>query len=288
MGSKPKYHEGQAPLVRTDVDLSLMTTARTGCTVARLHIPHEGDDLTLLPSAGGHYLVISNGSNVLATDSRDLGDVIWMGEYDKTILRLSPGVYRVGCSVMAQTLIREVNADGYGDIEELISVPGMLGGLVCMNASIPNRACISDHLLSVEAFDGRRFVTLDRDECGFGYRESRFQDGTWIILAATFEFPAQEPSISKKRVDARRARVKELHDHSAPCFGTVFRKSSGFIMRLARRFRIGKGKSRFSHKTGNWLCCGGSFLDSLTAIRRVERLHRLAGKACDREVVVWE
>jgi UDP-N-acetylmuramate dehydrogenase len=212
-----------------------------------------------------------------------------MGEYDNEINGFGSGIYRVGCSVRIQRLISVVNADGYGDIEELVSVPGMIGGLVCMNASIPSaKCCISDHLTSVEAFDGESIINLTRDDCHFGYRSSRFQKGKEIILSATFEFPEQDREVSARRVKARRVRIKEHQDNSLPNFGSVFSYKSTRIMRLVRHLGIGKGKSHFSKKTDNWLCCGGSFSDSLKAIQRVEHLHRLLGRRCEREVVVWE
>ena len=59
-------------------------------------------------------------------------------------------------------------------------------------------------------------------------------------------------------------------------------------MNYARKRRIG-GKVHFSGKTPNWLLNeGGSYNDAISAIRRVERIHKLLFRKCKREVVVWE
>lgn len=159
-----------------------------------------------------------------------------------------------------------------------------------MNASVPSAGvCISDHLISVEVFDGERVVTIPKDECGFGHRRSRFQDGRSIILSATFRFPEQDLAVSAERIRARRELVKETQDHSHPNFGSVFRKCDPRIMSVVRKVGLRKGGASFSRKASNWLLNdGATFADALGCIERVERLHRLLRRPCEREVVVWE
>ena len=243
--------------VEKSVDLAPLTAFKMGGKAARLWEPKRGDDLRALPKGKNGFRVISAGSNLLVSE-RTFTDVISMRDFDDTIEDLGNGEYLVGASVRVQRLITKVNADGYGGIEALVSVPAMVGGLICMNASVPSaKTCISDHLISVKVFDGEKSFEVPKSECGFGYRTSAFQDGHALILGARFRFPEQDPTASAVKVDARRKHVKEAQDKSAPNFGSVFRESSGKAMNLIRKRGLAVGGISFSRKTGNWILNGG-------------------------------
>ena len=159
-----------------------------------------------------------------------------------------------------------------------------------MNASVPSaNVGVSDYLVDVEVFVDGRVVKLCKEECAFGYRTSAFRDGRHLVLGATFEFPEQDPAESERRRKARMEKVRVTQDRATRNFGSVFSKSNGKIMQLARRTKLGSGGCHFSGKAGNWLVNeGGTFQDAMRAIGKVETLHRLAGKECVREVCVWE
>lgn len=268
-----------------------MTTIRIGGITARLWCPENDSDLKLCPrQPDGTYRVISGGSNLLISDLRTYDNIIYMGLFDKSIQAMGHGRYRVGSSVRIQNLIRRINDDGYGGIEELYSIPAMVGGLICMNASVPSSdTCISRYLESVEVFDGSRVSRYSKDECGFAYRRSRFQNGRMIILSAIFAFPSQEIDVSKARIKERIQKVKTSQDHSHPNFGTVFRACDSRIMRAIRRFHIHKGGASFSAKTANWILSNqASFSEVVACIKLVSTLHRLLFRKCELEVVIWE
>ena len=274
--------------VEKGVNLAPLTTFKMGGKAARLWEPKRGDDLRALPKGKNGFRVISAGSNLLVSD-RTFTDVISMRDFDDTIEDLGNGEYRVGASVRVQRLISKVNADGYGGIEALVSVPAMVGGLICMNASVPStKTCISDHLVSVEVFDGENSFEVPKAECGFGYRASAFQDGHALILGACFKFPEQDPTASAVKVDARRKYVKEAQDKSAPNFGSVFRESSGKAMGLIRKRGLAVGGISFSRKTRNWILNeGGSFDDAMSLLGKAIAMNRLFGKKAKLEVRVW-
>lgn len=277
--------------IKTDISLSSMTTVRIGGVANKLWCPESEDDLPCLPrQIDGTYRIISGGSNLLINDARTFDDVIYMGDYDKSIHSLGNGRYRVGSSVRVQRLIRRINKDGYGGIEELFSIPAMIGGLICMNASVPSaNTCISQHLESVEVFDGERIIRFPKDNCGFGYRQSRFQDGQMIVLSAVFSFPSQDAEISRMRVEERMKKVKQSQDRSHPNFGSVFRVCDSRIMHLVRRAGVRKGGASFSEKTLNWLLCDhASFADAIVCINRVRLLHSILLRKNELEVMIWE
>lgn len=274
--------------VERGVSLAPLTTFKMGGKAARLWEPKRGDDLRALPKGKNGFRVISAGSNLLVSE-RTFTDVISMRDFDDSIEDLGNGEYRVGASARIQRLIAKMNADGYGGIEALVSVPAMVGGLICMNASVPSaKTCISDHLVSVEVFDGEKSFEVPKSECGFGYRTSAFQDGRALILGARFKFPEQDPTASAVKVDARRKHVKETQDKSAPNFGSVFRDSSGRAMNLIRKWGLAVGGISFSRKTGNWILNGGgSFDDAMSLLGKAVAVNKLFGKKAKLEVRVW-
>lgn len=274
--------------VERGLSLASLTTFKMGGKVARLWEPKRGDDLRALPKGKSGYRVISAGSNLLVSE-RTFTDVVSMRGFDDTIEDLGGGEYRVGASVRVQRLISKVNADGYGGIEALVSVPAMVGGLICMNASVPSaKTCISDHLLFVEVFDGEKVVVVPKADCGFGYRTSAFQDSHAVILGALFKFPKQDLIASAAKVDARRKCVRDAQDKSAPTFGSVFCQSRGKAMNLIRKKGLSIGGIGFSRKTGNWLLNnGGTFSEAMAVLEKAKRINRMFGKKAKLEVRVW-
>lgn len=97
----------------------------------------------------GESKKIGGGSNVLIAE-HSFERVIDLGKFDTSIKNIG-GRYRVGASVRLFKLINAINKDGYGGIEYLYSVPGLVGGAVVMNAGRGRRygQCISDYIEEV-------------------------------------------------------------------------------------------------------------------------------------------
>lgn len=286
-----KSEEGlssQSIKVERGVPLASLTTFKMGGKAARLWEPRCGDDLSALPKGKNGYRVLSAGSNLLISE-RTFTDVISMRRYDDSIKGLGGGEYRVGASARVQHFISKVNADGYGGIEALVSIPAMVGGLICMNASVPSaKTCISDYLISVEVFDGEKVVEIPKAKCGFGYRTSVFQDCRALILGANFRFPEQGLAASTAKVDSRKKYVKGTQDKSAPSFGSVFCQSRGKAMEFIRKKGLSVGGVAFSRKSANWMLNnGGTFDDAIALIGEAKRINKFFGKKVKLEVRVW-
>lgn len=268
--------------------LNRMTTFKMGGKVARMWEPIRGNNLAVLPRPRGIYRVISGGSNLLVSE-RTFIDVISMKKYDDTIQDLGGGKFKIGASVRIQKLISFLNENGYGGIEPLVSVPGMLGGLICMNASVPSAStCISDYLESVDVFDGERTFAMNKANCKFGYRSSIFQSGKFLILGATFRFPKQDLSISREAVNNRLSKCRQNQDNSAPNFGSVFSDCSLKAMTFIRKRGLSNGDITFSKKTNNWLLNnGGNFHEVCSVLDRAIFINKLFAKQAKLEVRIW-
>ena len=192
-----------------------------------------------------------------------------------SIENLGDGKYRVGGSVYLSKLINQINNDGFGGIEYLCNVPGLVGGAAAMNAGtgkIKNRS-ISDYILSVMVIRDGSLVEMEKTECDFSYRNSIFKKTPGLLITSIlFEFPP----MSKEETDSAKKQkmdyYRKMQDPSHPNFGSVFCQCTGSIMSIVRLFRIGNRNVHFSGKTRNWILNenNGTYKDAIKAIKTVE------------------
>ncbi len=269
--------------------LDKYTTVRIGGIAKRLMTPESVEELAGLIREEKPSFFIGGGSNLLIAD-REFDLVVDLKQFNTGFVDKGDGVFEVGASVRLQQLINQINEKGYGGIEYLYSVPGLVGGAVVMNAGRGKKynQTISDYIISVDILRDGAPMTLNKEACGFAHRESVFKNSGDIVTGCTFRFPQMSNEESERRKKERIELCKKVQDASKPNFGSVFCESNPRIMEYSRKRKIG-GKVHFSGKTANWIINeGGSFEDALSAIRRVEFLHRLFFRKCRREVIVWE
>ncbi len=269
--------------------LDQYTTIRIGGIAKRLLTPESVEELSSLIKAEKPVYFIGGGSNLLIAE-HEFDLVVDLRGFNTEIAFDGDGVFRVGASVRLQQLINHINEKGFGGIEYLYSVPGLVGGAVAMNAGRGRKynQTISDYIVSVDILRDGFPMTLKKDECGFSHRDSIFKHSKDIVIGCTFKFPEMSREDTSKRKKERIEHCQRVQDASKPNFGSVFRESNPRIMNYAQRRKIG-GKVHFSGKTANWILNeGGSFEEAMSAIRRVERLHKLFFQKCSREVIVWD
>lgn len=274
-----------------DEDLSKHTTVKIGGTAERFLIPESTEELIDIVNTEHPKYYISGGSNLLI-NNRIFDLVVSLKAFDSSVCTQSNGVYKVGASTRLQTLIKLINDDGFGGIEYLYNVPGLVGGAVAMNAGTGRKQgkSISDYIISLEVIKDGKLVTMMSEECCFSYRDSFFKNHTeCIITSILFHFPYMSKEDSSRAKEEKMQYYKNKQDPSYPNFGSVFRESNYRIMVIVKKFKIGN-RVHFSGKTVNWILNEnhGTYHDAINAIRRVERLHRFLGKKTMREVITWE
>lgn len=271
------------------------TTFRMGGRAETWYEPESIDELRslLTEDAGRAEHLVGGGSNLLVNDQHDFPEIVCLKSFNKEIRQLSQGKFYVGASVRLQTLIKTVNAAGYGGIEYLYSVPGLFGGAVYMNAG-RGKQCnksISDYIISVDVLSEEKIVTLPKEKCYFSYRSSVFQTMRHsVIVGAVMEFPDTSSQEAEALIRERMEFCKNTQDLSAPNYGTVFCEADGQIMKLVRKIHPGyKGGCRYSAKTANWMLNegAGTFRQASGLINLVRFLHKVLGKSCRTEIVIW-
>lgn len=284
--------------VREEVPLSSMTTFRVGGVARRLWVPRGQSETSTLLSSGklSELRIIGGGSNLLINDKTEFEDVVSAKMVDTRFESIGDGAFYIGASIPIRTAILKVNECGYGGFEELFCLPAQFGGCVAMNAGIGGRGCqlfsVSDFVLSVRVcrFGDGRIEDVPARECGFGYRQSVFQQGGCVILGAVLRCTPQAKAVSEARIEERRAWVKKNQEWGQGCFGSCFSKYSPRILSLCRAVVPKKSTVRVSKTNANWLINdgGGTFQDAKRIIDRCVIAHRVARKPVELEVRLWE
>ncbi len=283
-------------IIKHNEDLSKHTTFKTGGTAENFYIPESIDELSniLIEKPELYKYIISGGSNLLINDNRVFPNVLYMSSVSNTIEDMKNGTYYVGASVRIQKLIKQINADGYGGIEYLYSLPALLGGIVYMNAGRgkSHNQCISDYIISVDVIENGVRKKYKKDECDFNYRHSVFQQlDRCVIVGATLRFDKVSTDVTNERIRERIELCKVKQDSSSPNFGSVFCVSNRRIMKIIKSIGFGRTEGcHFSKKTQNWMLKGktGTYSEAVKLINSIKRIHKLFGQKCSLEVKIWE
>ena len=165
-------------------------------------------------------MVLGDGANLLVSDKGIRGVVIKLGE--------AFGQVSVdGCTITSGSAARmsrvaDIAAShSLSGLEGVGTVPGSVGGAVVMNAGT-HRGYIDEVVQSVSVVtDTGQKQTLSREQCGFTYRNSRFQtDRSLIITSASFTLrPGDGKAIEAHLESVRKHRAEtQPQGKSAGCF----------------------------------------------------------------------
>ena len=206
------------------------------------------------------FVILGNGSNVLISDKGFRGLVIKNAA--KEIKFLPHGFVEVDSGVENAVLITAAKDRGLSGMERLIRVPGTVGGAVFMNAGDTGKKEFFDNLVvSVEVIDKNGNIKkLRKEECGFGYRVSRFQTSSEIILKVKLQLKqATKEEIEAK---ARDILVRKMHQPPGPTLGSTFKNPPcNFAGKLIEEAGL-KGKqiggAKISEKHANFIINTGN------------------------------
>lgn len=269
------YHLGDISLNQSFKNL---TTLRIGGNIKCVFYPYSRDCLReayrYIIDNKIPYFVIGGGSNILASDEEYEGIVISMKKLrsfywiDEESIYLEAGVY-------ASAIARYISEKGVEGAEFMSVIPGMIGGLIYMNAGAYKRE-IKDCLISADYLDEKGdFVRIE--DCKFGYRDSIFRHIPSIILGGTFKFKKTDNQEEIKRKLELYYQIKRNHQPiDKRSAGSTFHnhqdiKAWEIIDRLGLRgFQIGGAK--VSEKHANFLINEGNatFEDMMALIDKIK------------------
>lgn len=207
-----------------DEPMSKHTTLGVG-GVADYYIEVENENelarlMRHISAKGLPWMILGDGANLLVADEGIRGVVIRMrGALERIELDGETIIAGAGGSI---SKVADFAAQhSLTGLEGVGTVPGSVGGAIVMNAGT-HRGYIDAVTRQVnvvtEAGDIR---TLSKEECGFTYRNSRFQnDRSLIITSATFKLSPGDGGAIREHLDSvRRHRAQtQPRGKSAGCF----------------------------------------------------------------------
>ena len=191
------------------------------------------------------YLIIGGGSNILVSDSGFRGLVIknktlsiqlkgFAGGVEKGKLDLKEAIVQADSGVPANLLIRYTLDQGLAGLENMLGLPGTVGGAVYNNSHHLNKLW-GDHIIEVQALDLEgKIKKYTQKECQFDYDYSIFHKTKEVILSASFQLKREDKDILwaiANEAVKRRASTQPL---GIPSSGCMFKN-----IPLADQMRLG-------------------------------------------------
>ena len=211
-----------------DRPLDTLTWLRVGGPADWLFQPADEDDLAdflrdLDPSVPVFPLGV--GSNLIVRDGGIRGVVIRLGRGFNGIT-VDGDCVTAGAAALDAHVARRA-ADMGLDLTFLRTIPGSIGGAVCMNAGCYG-AYVADHLIEARAVSrrGERIVLTPAD-LRFAYRHAELPPGCVVTEARFRARPGDPDALHRRMADqlARRDATQPTRDRSA---GSTFRNPAGF------------------------------------------------------------
>nr|WP_202885002.1 UDP-N-acetylmuramate dehydrogenase [Actinopolymorpha cephalotaxi] len=273
---------------RTNVPLAELTTLRLGGPAKRLvEVDDEAALLETVRAAdatGEPLLVLGGGSNVVVADEGFPGTVLHVctrGVRVESQDACGGAVVRVAAGESWDGLVARAVAEGWVGVEALSGIPGLVGAAPIQNVGAYSQE-VAQTLAQVRVWDREDAAvrTFAAQECGFGYRASRFKRSPqrYVVLEVAFQFrlgelgaPVQYAELARTlgveagtrapsadvraavlRLRAGKGMVLDAADHDTWSAGSFFTnpvipaEAAAGLPALAPRFPAGDGQVKTS------------------------------------------
>lgn len=267
--------------VRTAFAMAPLTTFRIGGPAAIYLEPESERDLIAVGEAvrqtGVPYAVIGKGSNLLVSDQGFPGIVLRLGRGFRWAAR-DGDTLSAGGSMPLPALAGVALSHGLSGLEFGVAIPASLGGAVRMNAGAHAHE-LSEVVTSVDVFELEAGASwrVPAIEAGFAYRSS-FLPADGVVIGATVELAAGEPSHIRALMDEAREWRRRTQPVAEPNCGSVFKNPPGDHAARLIEAAGGKGRSvggaSVSAKHANFIATseGARAADVVELVRSIQDL----------------
>jgi len=150
------------------------------------------------------YFILGNGSNLLVSDRGYDGIIIKIHEKNFSDLKVEEidethNKVIVGGGVLMRTLAKKMCLLSLSGLEDIIDIPGTIGGGIIMNASAGGKGLIYNSLEKVKVItpEGEIKELLKKD-CLFRNRGSILKDKKYMVIEAIFNLIKSDKMIIQK------------------------------------------------------------------------------------------
>jgi UDP-N-acetylmuramate dehydrogenase len=182
---------------QTNVDLTPFNTLALPALAARYLPITRPEQLTASVLQKEKRFILGGGSNLVLTGDFD-GLVLHMAIAGKRLVQEDAEAWYVeaGAGENWHDFVQWTLAQGWPGLENLSLIPGLVGAAPIQNIGAYGLE-VGERLHSLQAwdFETNTFVTLQREDCRFGYRDSLFKQQGWhlsgrmAITSVVFRLP---------------------------------------------------------------------------------------------------
>ena len=218
--------------------MSQHTSLRVGGPADLFIIPRDVQDLqTIFKHKGNRPLfILGEGTNLLMNDKGFRGIVIATKNQFKSIepplfYKKPSGeeaaVVTAGAATKMSYLVKYLAKYSLTGMEDLVGIPGSLGGALIMNAGADGTE-ICDVVRKVTRVnaDGE-LETLSKSDLKFEYRKTTFPSEGGIIVSAELDLKKGNHAEIQERIDQHLVRRKNKQPLTLPNSGSVFKNPEG-------------------------------------------------------------
>ncbi|MBC8303168.1 MAG: UDP-N-acetylmuramate dehydrogenase, partial [Pelagibacterales bacterium] len=211
--------------ISVDEPMKKHTTYGIGGPAELFVLPSDKNDLISIVQLSKKYkqtvTIIGSGSNLLISDNGIKGVVISIKHCLRTINVDIDKIY-VECGTMLGKIVKESMKHDLKGLENLIGVPGTLGGALMMNAGAWGGE-VSENLESVELLNDKNEIEiLSKSDIDFSYRSSSFGNDI-ILLSAIFKLKKSDKKIIQDNFDLAKSGRKNTQPLNYRSAGSVFK-----------------------------------------------------------------
>lgn len=224
--------------IRYDEPMALHTSLRVGGPAEMFIIPKDVTDLQLIYKFHGDLplFILGEGTNLLMSDKGFRGIVIAIKTCFKTIATpvfyknkegVEGAVVTAGAAAKMSYLVKNLAKYSLTGMENLVGIPGSLGGALIMNAGADGTE-IGDVVRSVTRVNAEGDLeTLEKSDLKFEYRKTTFPSPGGIIVAADLELKKGDHAKIQGTIDSHLSRRRNKQPLSLPNSGSVFKNPEG-------------------------------------------------------------
>ncbi len=287
-----------------DEMMSKYTSMRIGGPADIFILPANLRDLEIVLKNRGSCPIwtIGEGTNLLVRDQGIRGIVISLKNCFKSIKRpvffksldgKEKAVIQVDGGVKLSYLAKYTARYGLKGIENLVGIPGSVGGSVAMNAGAEGSE-VSHVLRSVKfmTLDGE-IKTYSKNEMVFAYRKTTFPSKGGIVIEAELELEKGEINDIHREMDRYLSRRGSTQPLTMPNSGSIFKnpdgEKAGHLIESAglKGFRIGAASVSIKHANFIVNKGGASAEDVMRLIKHVQNVvEKKSGVKLEQEIIV--
>ena len=164
------------------------------------------------------FVVLGNGSNVLASDNNFDGAVLCT-RHLSGVMRITPNSIFCFAGTSVSKLMKYCADYGLGGLEYLAGIPATVGGLALMNGGAGG-LYIAENIVNVLLYDGA-IRKISNKNCNFAYKYSIMRDINSLILGVVLSICPENSEKVRENISTYLNRRK-LHPKGPSC-GCVFK-----------------------------------------------------------------